>query len=157
MSLFLLLFETLSAQDISVPFTSPPGRRFVQRFSHSNRVHKTQLGKNMLTFVKVLVQANLEYGQMREMVHSYQHRLAQARIHIMISDIIIVFAVFASNKIPFLLHLILVVLGFCCQRRTGCFSWGLFPQLNFHISDWEECFNVSMDFTVICRCFNRFQ
>ena len=76
----------------------------------------------MLNFVKVLVQANLEYGQMREMVHSYQHRLAQARIHIMISDIIIVFAVFASNKIPFLLHLILVVLGFCCQRRTGCLS-----------------------------------
>ena len=58
MSLFLLLFETLSAQDISVPFTSPPGRRFVHRFSHSNRVHKTQLGNNMLTFVKVLVQAN---------------------------------------------------------------------------------------------------
>ena len=140
MSLFVVLFSFFLKHYLRKIFPSHLRhlrKTFCPAFSHSNRVHKTQLGNNMLTFVKVLVQANLEYGQMREMVHSYQHRLAQARLHIMINDIIIIFA---SNNIPILHHLILVVIGFCCQRRTGCFSWGPFPQLNFHISDWEECF-----------------
>ena len=47
----------------------------------------------MLMKVKVLVQANLEYGQMREMVHSYQHRLAQARLAITIIFVIISFII----------------------------------------------------------------
>ena len=90
---FLLLFETLSARDIAVPFTSPAlaGRRFVQHFltqieytQDTRKCHiKKQyfeIGFESLMIMKVLVQANLEYGQMREMVHSYQHRLAQVRL-----------------------------------------------------------------------------
>ena len=65
----------------------------------------------MMMKVKVLVQANLEYGQMREMVHSYQHRLAQARLHIMINYIMIIFIIFAAKEIPFF-----TPFDYCCCR-----------------------------------------
>ena len=93
---FLLLFETLSAQDISVPFTSHrlAESHFLQLFNTQieftqltgqlnflkttvREKSKTEVAKMMK--VKVYTQANLEFGQMREMLHSYQHRFAQAR------------------------------------------------------------------------------
>ena len=52
----------------------------------------------MLMKVKVFSQANLEYGQMREMVHSYQHRLAQARLAITIIFVIISITIIATSS-----------------------------------------------------------